>query len=161
MELYFSNNLQQKIHCEPKNAIEWVFPTNCNKKSIVSRRTQWSLLFQQIATGEHELWTVSLLFVVLWVCARASAHFTIYLWAGSSKLALEAEIQMLKFEEHQGESSTKFLHSIAGMAMTFRSFCQPNAKPNLCLKEQKRACENGGIHCQMSSGSGDWEIFVG
>jgi hypothetical protein len=29
------------------------------------------------------------------------------------------------------------------------------------LKEQKRACEIGGIHCQMSSGSGNWEIFVG
>jgi hypothetical protein len=41
---------------------------------------------------------------------------------------------MLKFEEHLGESSTKFLHSIAGMAMTFRSFCQPSAKPNLYLK---------------------------
>jgi hypothetical protein len=70
----------------------------------------------------QNLWhyLLSMLSPVLWE-RPWSYHLTIYSLAGSSKLALEAEIQMLKFEEHQGESSTKFLHSIAGMP-SFRDF---------------------------------------
>ncbi len=142
---------QQEIHCEPENTIEWVFPTNCNKKSIVSRGTQWSLLFQQIAT-RNPLWaeehngacfsnklqqeihceqknTMELAFPTN--CnKRAWALDSFTIVPGS--LGVQEQVhtslsihemgpaswlwnQMLKFEEHQGESSTKFLHSIPGM----------------------------------------------
>ncbi len=119
----------------------FAFPTIRNKKSIVNQRTPLCEFFQQIAT-RNLLWAEDhngayfsnklqqesmssgqfhYCSVALQVCARVSADLTIYSWAGSSKLALEVQIQMLKFEEHQGESSTKSLHSIAGMP-SFRDF---------------------------------------
>ncbi len=125
--------------------MELAFPTNGNKRA-------WALDSFTIVPGSLGVSK-----------SKCRLH---YLFMSQVQQALEAEIQMLKFEEHQGESSTKFLHSHCWNAkllgLSDNSVNQMKNRICACsLEEQKRACKNGGTHCQVSSGSGNWEIFVG